>query len=223
MKTSWELGRISADFSQFIHILNLYMQKGFSGTMLLAPDIAHIKQSNPKATADEVNQAYLDILLELKKLAKQHNWPDYAIYSIDEPFCHQRHALVNRLYPIEKQSGHKIYTTIGANDLLEPACSLVDFKCMNNVYYSDMPTKAATEQLRKKVLDSGADFWWYGTGCYSRNGVMEDCNIIMNRFMLGLFHWRSYATGAWCWTFCRPVASQFNDFDGTDFWTKKDQ
>lgn len=71
-------------------------------------------------------------------------------------------------------------------------------------------------------MDEGDAFWWYGAGCYAPIGGAQDGNIYSNRHMLGIFNWRSGATGAWSWTFCRSFGSPYNDFDGEESRPSKD-
>ena len=108
-------------------------------------------------------------------------------------------------------AGALTYATFFNINFLEKASEFLTAPCFVSGLVSE---EARAREAREACEKSGAEFWWYGTGCYS-NPYPQESGLFFNRYGAGLFFWKTGAKSQVTWTFSRPHADPFNDFDGT--------
>ncbi|MBR5080417.1 MAG: DUF4091 domain-containing protein [Victivallales bacterium] len=215
------------DMSRFRHLMKLYCQVGFPGVAVISFQAVngYLMRALQVETADhtpEFVRGFHELLETIRTMAKEDGWPDYCIHTVDEPNKGRGGDEAIRTLKLVKEAGFKTFNTCYGDFVREHLAPWLDYRCYNNIAYMSCRTKEANDTLRKESLDDGDIFWWYGSGCYTNGGLQQDCNIYTNRHMLGIFNWRSGATGAWTWTFLRVNGSPYNDFDGNDKREAKD-
>ncbi|MBR5838446.1 MAG: DUF4091 domain-containing protein, partial [Victivallales bacterium] len=215
------------DMSRFRHLMKLYCQVGFPGVAVISFQAVngYLMRALQVETADhtpEFVRGFHELLETIRTMAKEDGWPDYCIHTVDEPNKGRGGDEAIRTLKLVKEAGFKTFNTCYGDFVREHLAPWLDYRCYNNIAYMSCRTKEANNALRKESLEDGDAFWWYGSGCYTNGGLQQDCNIYTNRHMLGIFNWRSGATGAWTWTFLRVNGSPYNDFDGNDKREAKD-
>ena len=215
------------DMSRFRHLMKLYCQVGFPGVAVISFQAVngYLMRALQVETADhtpEFVRGFHELLETIRTMAKEDGWPDYCIHTVDEPNKGRGGDEAIRTLKLVKEAGFKTFNTCYGDFVREHLAPWLDYRCYNNIAYMSCRTKEANDTLRKESLDDGDIFWWYGSGCYTNGGLQQDCNIYTNRHMLGIYNWRSGATGAWTWTFLRVNGSPYNDFDGNDKREAKD-
>ena len=215
------------DMSRFRRIMKLYCQVGFPGVAVISFQAVngHLMRALKVETADhtpEFVRGFHELLETIRTMAKEDGWPDYCIHTVDEPNKGRGGDEAIRTLKLVKEAGFKTFNTCYGDFVREHLAPWLDYRCYNNIAYMSCRTKQANDTLRKESLDDGDAFWWYGSGCYTNGGLQQDCNIYTNRHILGIYNWRSGATGAWTWTFLRVNGSPYNDFDGNDKREAKD-
>ena len=215
------------DMSRFRHLMKLYCQVGFHGVAVISFQAVngYLMRALQVETADhtpEFVRGFHELLETIRTMAKEDGWPDYCIHTVDEPNKGRGGDEAIRTLKLVKEAGFKTFNTCYGDFVREHLAPWLDYRCYNNIAYMSCRTKEANDTLRKESLADGDAFWWYGSGCYTNGGLQQDCNIYTNRHILGIYNWRSGATGAWTWTFLRVNGSPYNDFDGNDKREAKD-
>lgn len=224
---SWDGSKLSVDWGAFRRYMNLYWKTGFDGVCVISLQqinghlLRAIGQEKSGYTPDFV-KAFNDYLKELDKLAKEDNWGQYCLHTVDEPSGGEAGAEAVRSLKLIKEAGFKTFNTCYGKFVREHLAPYLDYRCYNNIAFGSTRTPEMAVELRSETLAAGAHFWLYGSGCYTNGGIMQDCNIYTNRHMLGVAAWRSKATGLWTWTFMRAKGDIFNDLDGQESREQKD-
>ena len=218
---SYDKGKIQVDLSKFKRIMSLYQQIGFPGITVfslqgLDSRLSKVLGKSVNMLSSEYEAGLKTVLEALRKMGKEEKWPDYCIHVIDEPTLKRGVKEAETSLKIVKQAGFKTFNTCYEEVVREKLAHWLDYRCYSNSGFHSSKTREANDRLRKETLDDGDAFWWYGAGCYAPIGGGQDGNIYSNRHMLGIFNWRSGATGAWSWTFLRFFGSPYNDFDDED-------
>ncbi len=226
-KVTYDGKEFHIDMSRFRHLMKLYCQVGFPGVAVISFQAVngYLMRALKVETADhtpEFVRGFHELLETIRTMAKEDGWPEYCIHTVDEPNKGRGGDEAIRTLKLVKESGFKTFNTCYGDFVREHLAPWLDYRCYNNIAYMSCRTKEANDTLRKESLDDGDAFWWYGSGCYTNGGLQQDCNIYTNRHILGIYNWRSGATGAWTWTFLRVKGTSYNDFDGNNQGEAKD-
>jgi hypothetical protein len=223
----WENGKLSADFSRFRNQMGLYKASGLGGPMVISIQggegfISRLTGYKREENEAKFWDAYQQMLRLLKQESVDQHWPEFCLHSVDEPHSGPKLEAAIRTLKVIKGEGFKTFNTCYGKAVREALDPYLDYRCYNNIGFLSMRTPEGTEELRKETLASHDAFWWYGTGCYTNGALIQDGNVLVNRFMGGVHFWRTKATGCWSWTFLRPKNSAYDDFDGSGHREGKD-
>jgi len=216
---TWEDGKLAADFSRFRNQMRLYKEAGLGGPMVMSIQSSEgfiTRLTGHKRDEDEGKfwDAYRQMLALFKQESIEQKWPEFCLHSVDEPHSGPKLEAAIRTLKVIKEAGFKTFNTCygkAVRDALDP---WLDYRCYNNIGFLSCRTREGTDELRKETLETGDTFWWYGTGCYTNGALIQDGNVLVNRFMGGVHFWRTGATGCWSWTFLRAKGNAYDDFDG---------
>ncbi|MBQ4481394.1 MAG: DUF4091 domain-containing protein [Victivallales bacterium] len=218
-KIAYKDGQFDINLGRFRHEMQLYTQVGFPGVAVISFQHAdsflrHALGKDVRKDSPEYHAGFLALLETIRKMAEEDGWPHYCIHTVDEPDAtHGAEDAVRTLRWV-KEAGFETFNTCYVDFVRSHIGQWLDYRCYNNLAGMTSSSQKRNDEIRQESLDAGRHFWWYGTGCYTNGGLQQDGNIYSNRFMLGLFNWRTKATGAWTWTFLRVNENPYNDFDG---------
>jgi len=133
----------------------------------------------------------------------------WYFYGVDEPSGDNTYAIQD--YQCWRQGGAETYATFGDPRFLEKAAAYLTAPCFVSYLIS---TENGARTARESCAQTGAEFWWYGTGSYV-NPFPQEGFMFHNRYGAGYLFWKSGAKAEVSWTFCRPHEDVFNDFDGS--------
>jgi hypothetical protein len=208
-------GKVSFDASSYRRITSMAAEAGIPGPHVVrawyaeavrdavAPGVDLQKGDWPQSVKDGV-AAVARAAVEATR-----DMPAWHFYGIDEPRGDNTFAIQD--YQAWHAGGASTYATVIDTAFLEKAASALTVPCFGSPFVVDEQTRA----LRERVLNSGAEYWWYGTGCYV-NPYPQEAMLAANRLGGGLLFWKSGAKGQAIWTFMRAHDDVFNDFDGID-------
>ena len=214
-------GQFDINLGRFRHEMQLYTQVGFPGVAVISFQHAdsflrHALGKDVRKDSPEYHAGFLALLETIRKMAEEDGWPKYCIHTVDEPdAAHGAEDAVRSLRWV-KEAGFDTFNTCYVDFVRSHIGKFLDYRCYNNIGFVTSSTRSRNDEIRQETLDAEKQFWWYGTGCYTNGGLQQDGNLYSNRFMLGLFNYRTKATGAWTWTFLRTNDDPYNDFDGND-------
>ncbi|MBT3377988.1 MAG: hypothetical protein HN742_01240 [Lentisphaerae bacterium] len=219
--SAWALddGKLRADFSEFRRRMRLYRRVGLGSPMVISIQGGEgvvrglIKEQTGQRNEDP-DDVYLQLLRLIKAESVAGDWPEFCLHSVDEPHSGPTLEAALRTLRVIKGEGFKTFNTCYGKAVRETLDPYLDYRCYNNIGFLSFPKAEAAEALRAETLATGDTFWWYGTGCYTNMDLIQDGNVIVNRFMGGFHFWRTGATGCWAWTFLRAKGNVFDDFDG---------
>ena len=221
-RISYDGEHFAVDLANFRHQMQLYSQVGFPGVAVISLQDADafLRQAlgnDVSRDTPEYKEGFLALLDNIKEMAEIDGWPHYCIHTIDEPYVGNGAAEeAVRTLSWVKEAGFKTFNTCSADFVRSHIAQYLDYRCYNNIAFMTSPTQGENAKVRNETLVAEAQFWWYGSGCYTNGGLQQDGNLYSNRYMLGLFNYRTKATGAWTWTFLRTNDNPYNDFDGND-------
>ncbi len=130
-------------------------------------------------------------------------------YGVDEPSGANTYAIQD--YQCWHRGGAQTYATFYDIRFLDTAARFLTAPCFVAGLIS-RPEQAAA--ARAACARTGAQFFWYGTGCYVNPFPQEGC-MFSNRYGAGFLFWKTGAKAQVSWTFCRAHEDVFNDFDGS--------
>lgn len=133
----------------------------------------------------------------------------WYFYGVDEPSGDNTYAIQE--YQCWRRGGAETYATFYRLDFLEKASEYLTAPCF---VVGLVSTEARAQAAREACEETGAEFWWYGTGSYV-NPFPQERYVWHNRYGAGFLFWKTGARAQVAWTFCRPHEDVFNDFDGT--------
>lgn len=157
---------------------------------------------------EALKKGVMDAARAIVETTKDAGAPWY-FYGVDEPTGENTFAIQE--YQCWHAAGALTYATFFNINFLEKASEFLTAPCFVSGLVSE---EARAREAREACEKSGAEFWWYGTGCYS-NPYPQESGLFFNRYGAGLFFWKTGAKSQVTWTFSRPHADPFNDFDGT--------
>ncbi|HPO13434.1 MAG TPA: hypothetical protein PLI09_08320 [Candidatus Hydrogenedentes bacterium] len=156
---------------------------------------------------EELRRGVTDVARAVLQATKDAGAPWY-FYGVDEPTGDNTYAIQE--YQCWHDAGVPTYATFYKIDFLDKASAYLTTPCfVSGLVNNESEAQKAREGCKK----NGAEFWWYGTGCYV-NPAPQESGMIFNRYGAGVFFWKTGAKTQVTWTFCRPHGDVFNDFDG---------
>jgi len=157
---------------------------------------------------EELRRGVTDVARAVVDATRDSGAPWY-FYGVDEPTGDNTYAIQE--YQCWHDAGAQTYATFYNISFLDKASAYLTTPC----FVSGLVSKESkAEEAREACRKTGAEFWWYGTGCYV-NPSPQESGMFFNRYGAGLFFWKTGAKSQVTWTFCRPHGDVFNDFDGT--------
>jgi hypothetical protein len=216
---SYADGTVTADFTELQRQIDLAREVGIAGPMVVSIQSSEsfvkklIGAKDDTHTAEFLS-AYRQLLNLIGEQGRKGNWPDYCLHSVDEPSSGPKGEAAVRTLKLIKDAGFRTFNTCYGKFVRTHLDPVLDVRCYNNIGYLSMSSAEATAALREETLAAGDTFWWYGTGCYTNRGLIQDGNLVQNRYMGGVHFWRTGASGAWAWTFMRVKGGSISDFDG---------
>ena len=133
----------------------------------------------------------------------------WYFYGVDEPHGDNTYAIQD--YQAWRRGGAETYATFYSPSFLDVAAQWLTAPC----FVAPLVSNAEAALLAREGCEkNGAEFWWYGTGCYV-NPFPQESSMFHNRYGAGFFLHKTGARAAVAWTFCRPHEDVFNDFDGS--------
>jgi hypothetical protein len=115
-----------------------------------------------------------------------------------------------------KEAGLKTFTTCG-HWYVSKIDEYLDYRCNDCISYACFPDPKQAESNYKAAMKSGDANWCYGAGAYANDGVLQEGNLIANRYINGFFLWRARITGIMNWIFDWPMGTNpfIDDFDSS--------
>lgn len=157
----------------------------------------------------EFQGMFMDALRRVRYQAERERWPELVYMGPEaRPGDKGASERAKFAYRLAKSSGLNCLFTgdpILAREELRSSLAVRCFDPSMSVFAGEQAVARFNE-----CRGAGQLFWWRGTGTF--NGY--EGNMLRNRFMAGLLHYKSAADGCLIWTFQRPRGSAFNDFDG---------
>ncbi len=219
-------GELKFDAKYYRHITALCRKAGLPG-----PHVINLG-GTPERVADalglKVDLKNGDWPAEVKKgveavaraarKATKHDAPWYY-YGVDEPSGDNTYAIQD--YQCWCAAGADTYATVISGEFLSKSANYISSPC----FVAPMITNQATSDHSRELCEkAGAEYTWYGTGCYV-NAFPQEQYMYHNRYGAGFYFWKTGAINAVAWTFCRPHEDVFNDFDGSiaNQWEPKEQ
>ncbi len=133
----------------------------------------------------------------------------WYFYGVDEPSGDNTYAIQE--YQCWRRGGAETYATFYNLGFLEKAAEFLTAPCF---VVGLVSSEGTAEAAREACEETGAEFWWYGTGSYV-NPFPQEGYMFHNRYGAGYLFWKTGARASVAWTFCRPHEDVFNDFDGS--------
>jgi hypothetical protein len=218
----WEhkTGKVSADLAPLVTYMRLYRAAGFDArfVMSLQGIDGRVRKWVPNALKNATEYtpaaagALRQVLALLRDAAKKHQWPSFVLHVVDEP--HPTNTRMNvciRIGKVTRAEGFDLFSTIWEPFAMDP---YLKYRCYNCIHYISFPDAKTAARRREETRKAGDVMWFYGSGCYTDEHVIQDGNVIGNRYMSGNLAWRSGATGSWSWTFMRSRFNPYWDLDG---------
>jgi hypothetical protein len=175
-------------------------------------------------TYDEaLGSAMEQFFTQLHEVAVKPGWPEPVITGVDESTHGERLDHSWRKLSAARKAGFRTACTTYEHAIrLNPGYGqLLDFPLYSNPGFWEMRTEDQINKLKGMCKEYGHTFWTYGPGCYAdyspitsrfRKARQEGC-LTENRYLNGLFVYRSGVQGSWTWTFSRYENDPENDFD----------
>lgn len=207
LKLAEENGQLTVDIlPRWNEILVLMKKNGFHGPywMNIQSLGGRIKKAMPATANDEklFDASFRQVMEFLEKGRRESGAPEFIYQVTDE---------ANSL---DKKAIHEL--TILRKMNLPTMCTVgyeadYDFLDLLNVRcYGGLPfNQEGLKKINANALKSGAQNWWYGTGCYSG----QEKSMKANRSGSGFYHWKTGLSHVWAWTFQRILGSPYDDFD----------
>jgi hypothetical protein len=157
----------------------------------------------------EFQGMFMDALRRVRYQSERSRWPELVYMGAEaRPGDKGAAERAKFAYRLAKSSGFNCLFTgdpVLARDELKSSLAVRCFDPSMSVFAGEQAVARF-----KECRAAGQLFWWRGAGTF--NGY--EGNMLHNRFMAGLLHYKSAADGCLIWTFQRPRGSPFNDFDG---------
>ncbi len=213
-KFTFQDGKLAADLSEFDRCMRLYVRAGLGEPVVAScQGLAALVHRLLGRPADDYGPEFADlatqIVRRIEALRTERAWPAFIYHTVDEPGGHiavQQEA--RETLRILHEAGFTTFTTADIDFTARVLSPFLDVRC-----YSIGVCGRSAEQARARQAEchaAKAQYWWYGTGCYTG----QEGTMAVNRHYSGFLFDKTGARGAWAWTFQRPRASAYDDFDG---------
>lgn len=210
-------GKVNYDASRFRKYTELARQAGMNGPYVINSAGAELVRKTLGINADlskgpwppEVAAGVRAIARAAVEATKDLPYAWYY-YGVDEPTGENTFAIQD--YQAWHDGGARTYATFYNPSFLEKASAFLTAPCFAVGLVSN---EQRAKEAREACERTGAEFWWYGTGCYV-NPFPQEGYMWHNRYGAGLLFWKTGARASATWTFCRPHEDVFNDFDGSN-------
>lgn len=208
-------GRVEFDASAYKRLAELCQRAGLPGPHVCSYGIAYQVMEALGVQCDLMKDVWpLEIRQGVAAVARAaveatRGLPRWYYYGWDEPSGDNTYAIQD--YQAWHDGGALTYATFYAPGFLEKAKDYLTAPCFAVGMVS---TEEMARAAREACENTGAEFWWYGTGSYV-NPYPQECGLFYNRYGAGFLFWKTGAKAQVSWTFCRPHEDVFNDFDGS--------
>jgi hypothetical protein len=209
-------GTVRFDASPYLRLARLSREAGLPGPHVCSMSVVGQVRDAVGATCDVQKDPWPAELSDGVRavaeaaVAATTNAPSrWYFYGVDEPSGDNTFAIQD--YQSWRRGGAATYATFYQLGFLEKAAQYLTAPCfVSGLIANEENARKARETCEK----TGAEFWWYGTGCYV-NPAPQERAMFPNRYGAGYLFWKSGARAEVTWTFCRPHEDVFNDFDGS--------
>ena len=219
---TYDNGKVSADLSDAVAFMEMYKAAGFTGRFVMRLGLGGTVEKwipgavkGPYDYTPEAARVLRQMYRIVRETAVKHNWPPFVAHVVDEPHADPEDDRMKRGVRQAKAlhaEGLDLFSTIWEPGKLDPYLNYRGYNC---IHYISFPDEATTRKRREATRKAGDVFWFYGSGCYGDEHVLQDGNIIANRYMSGNLAWRAGATGSWSWTFMRRRGNPYYDLDNS--------
>ncbi|HHX42297.1 MAG TPA: hypothetical protein GX715_20280 [Armatimonadetes bacterium] len=209
-------GRVVFDASSYKKLAAQCLEAGIPGPHVCSMggwpqrvrDALGLKVDLEKGTWPEEIRAGVTAVAKAAVEATKDAPAPWLFYGRDEPSGDDTYAIQD--YQCWRAGGAETYATFYQIGFLEKASEYLTAPCFVSGLVANEET---ARKAREECARTGAEFWWYGTGCYV-NPFPQEGYMFHNRYGAGLLFWKTGAKAQVSWTFCRPHEDVFNDFDG---------
>jgi hypothetical protein len=204
-------------FTAFSRRIDIVKQLGFKEPLVLRTFWDYLSReaapqplsADRRTYTEPAREIYRQHLSWVAKEAAESRWPDYVFYEVDEPDPPENREHFFRTAKVIKEMGGKVFSTVG-DYYIDEIDQWIDYRCINAIDYACVNTAERARKIREHSAASGDVFWLYGGGSYT---YLEGI-ICGNRYLNGLFLWRTGATGLMNWIACWPMYNlAIDDFD----------
>lgn len=162
---------------------------------------------------------------QLHEVVVREGWPEPLIHGVDEAAHGEKLDHSIRVLTAARKHGFRIsattysYVMAGVPEFAE----LVDFPMFACIGFWDFRTEANVKNLHDISKRTNSTLWYYGPGCYANANppgpefrlCRQEGALTENRYLNGVFLYRTGSKASWSWTFCRVRGDMENDFDGS--------
>ncbi|MBN1555560.1 MAG: hypothetical protein JXA11_12515, partial [Phycisphaerae bacterium] len=167
-------------------------------------------QSKGREYAPEEKKIVEDVFKQFRAAAKKNDWPEMLIHGVDEASHGERLDESFRRLQTARKMGFKTSATTYTYALDGGIGKLIDYPLYSMPGFWSIGNAKELERLQRQCRQNGSTFWFYGSGCYANATPGDQFRIVRqegclseNRYMNGLFTFRTGAKGAWAWTLAR--------------------
>ncbi|HIE52307.1 MAG TPA: DUF4091 domain-containing protein, partial [Armatimonadetes bacterium] len=217
-EVTYENGRLGIDSTRFARYVDWAKESGLGPPWVMSMQALAwtVRRLLPgrELTDPEFKRLYQDITRHFVRLAQEHGWGECVWHAVDEPWSTEAQHRAATELGYFKELGLTTFTTAGPTG--PELDAVLDVRCYSSGHFLSSPE--VTQKRWEEARASGDRVWFYGSGCYTG----QDGNLISNRYLTGFMFWKSGAAGEWSWTFIRPKADPYDDFDGEEHREAKD-
>jgi len=157
----------------------------------------------------EIQNRYVDALRLVSREFETRRWPAFLFLGTEAVAGDRGNLSRARWeYQLARRAGLKSLFIGDPAFAREELAELLDIRCFDAGLAVNTGEHAAARFTECRA--AGGKFWWRGVGSFN----LHEGNLVRNRYLAGLLHYKSAADGCLIWTFQRPRGSAFNDFDG---------
>ena len=161
---------------------------------------------------------------QLYELAVRDGYPEPLIHGVDEASHGEKLDHSIRVLTAARKNGFRTSVTTYSYVMgkIPKFAKLVDFPMFSCIGFWDFRTEKEVQLLHDICKRYKKTMWFYGPGCYANASppgpqyrlCRQEACLTENRYLSGVFLYRTGAKASWAWTFCRVSGEAENDFDG---------
>jgi len=157
----------------------------------------------------EFQNRYVDALRLVSRTFETQRWPTFLFLGTEAVTADRGNlSRVRWEYRLARRAGLKSLFVGDPSFAQKELTEVLDIRCFDAGLAVNTGEHAAARFTECRA--AGDKFWWRGAGSFN----LHEGNMVRNRYLAGLLHYKSAADGCLLWTFQRPRGSPFNDFDG---------